>query len=119
MINKAIVAGNLTRDPELRYTGQGTAVLNMTVACNYRVKNGDEWTDKAEYIGVVVWGKRAENLTPYLSKGSPVFAMGRIETRSWEQDGQKRYKTEVIAEEVKFLGKKEEIPQEHTDIEPF
>lgn len=121
MFNKAIIAGNLGRDPEIRYTAQGTAVCNFSVAASHGF--GDK--QKTEWFNVVAWSKTAEACSNYLSKGSPVLVEGHMETQSWEKDGQKRHKTELIAERVQFLGSKSEgqqsapPPQETSDVEPF
>ena len=108
-LNRAQILGNLTRDPEMRYTPNGQAVSNFAVATNRRWKGQDGAADgeATEYHDVVVWGKQAENITPMLKKGEPVFVEGRLQTRSWEgQDGAKRYKTEIVAESVIVLGGK-------------
>ncbi len=108
--NRAIIAGNLTRDPDLRYTVNRRAVLSFTVAVNYRYKNNNgEYQDGADYIPVVVWGPQAESLGKFLKKGSPVLVEGQIRTRSYEaKDGSgKRYVTELIAGNVVMLGSRE------------
>ena len=104
-LNKVFIMGNLTRDPELRYVPSGTAVATFTVAVNrvYTSQAGEK-KQEVSFIKVVVWGRRAEVCGEYLSKGSPVFVEGRLQSRSWEsQDGQKRSATEVIADNVQFL----------------
>lgn len=105
-LNRAQVLGNLTRDPEMRFTPNGQAVSNFTVATNRRWKNQDGTDGEAtEYHDIVVWGKQAENVTPMIKKGDPCLVEGRLQTRNWEgQDGVKRYKTEIIAETVIALG---------------
>lgn len=107
-LNRAQVMGNITKDPEMRFTPNGQAVSNFTVATNRRWKSPDGKDGEAtEYHDVVVWGKQAESVTPMLKKGGPVFVEGRLQTRNWEgQDGVKRYKTEIIAESVIVLGSK-------------
>ena len=107
-LNRAQVLGNMTKDPDMRFTPNGQAVANFTVATNRRWKNQDGTDgDSTEYHDIVVWGKQAENVTPMLQKGAPVFVEGRLQTRSWDgQDGVKRYKTEIIAESVIALGLK-------------
>lgn len=104
-LNRAQVLGNLTRDPEMRFTPNGQAVSSFTVATNRRWKNQDGTDgESTEYHDIVVWGKQAENITPMLKKGNPVFVEGRLQTRSWEgQDGVKRYRTEIVAENVIVL----------------
>jgi single-strand DNA-binding protein len=106
-MNKAIVAGNLGQDPELRSTQGGTSVLNLRLATNERVKRGDQWEDHAEWHSVVVFGKRADALSKFLAKGSQVLIEGKLRTRQWEdRDGNKRYTTEVIADDVQVFGKR-------------
>jgi single-strand DNA-binding protein len=106
-INRAIITGNLTRDPELRSLPSGTAVCSLRVACNTRRKDASgEWVDKPNYFDVTVWGKQGENCAQYLSKGRPVAVDGRLEWREWEaQDGSgKRQAVEIVADSVQFLG---------------
>lgn len=106
-LNKVFIMGNLTRDPELRYIPSGTAVANFTVAVNrvYKDKTGEK-KEEVSFLRVVVWGRMAEICGEYLVKGRPVLVEGRLQSRSWEaQDGQKRSVTEIIAENVQFLGK--------------
>jgi len=106
-LNKALLIGNLTRDPELKYTPNGSAVTNFTVAVNraFTLQTGEK-KEETSFIRVIVWGKRAEVCAEYLSKGSQVFVEGRIQTRNWEaQDGSKRTATEVVALSVQFLGR--------------
>ena len=103
--NKVLLIGNLTRDPELRYVPSGTAVATFTIAVNrvYTSQAGEK-KEEVSFIRIVVWGRRAEVCGEYLSKGSPVFIEGRLQSRSWEgQDGQKRSTTEVVADNVQFL----------------
>lgn len=105
--NRVFLMGNLTRDPELRYTPSGTAVTNLRIAVNrrYRTQSG-EIKEEVAFITVVAWGKQAETCTQFLSKGRPVFVEGRLQMRSWETpDGQKRNVLEVRASRVQFLGK--------------
>ncbi len=104
-LNRAQILGNLTRDPEMRYTPNGQAVSNFAVATNRRWKNQDGSSGEAtEYHDIVVWGKQAENVSPMLKKGQPVYVEGRLQTRSWEgQDGAKRYKTEIVADNIIVL----------------
>lgn len=104
-LNHAQVLGNLTRDGEMRYTPNGQAVLNFSVATNRRWKNKDGSDGEAtEFHNIVVWGKQAENVGPMLKKGEPVLVEGRLQTRSWEgQDSVKRYRTEIIADNVIVL----------------
>ncbi len=101
-LNKAMIIGNLGRDPEMRYTPNGQAVTQFTVAVNrnYRDAN-NEWQEETEWFRVVCWAQLAERTAEYLRKGRKVYVEGRLQTRSWEgQDGQKRYTTELIANTV-------------------
>ena len=106
-MNKVVLIGRLTRDPELRYTSNSnTAVCNFSIAVD-RPLNPNTGTREADFIPVVVWNKQAENVKNYLTKGSQVAVEGRIQTRSYDdQNGQKRYVTEVYANNVEFLGSK-------------
>ncbi len=103
-INKAIIAGNVTRDPELRALPSGIKIASFSVATNRFWKDATtgERKEMAEYHNIVVFGRQAENCAQYVKKGSQVCLEGRIQTRSWEQDGQKKYRTEIIAENVQF-----------------
>ncbi len=104
-LNKVFLIGNLTRDPELRYIPSGSAVATFTVAVNRVFKSqAGEKKEQTSFIRVVVWGRRAEVCGEYLSKGSPVFVEGRLQSRDWEtQDGQKRNTVEVVADNIQFL----------------
>ena len=108
-INRVVLVGNLTRDPELRHTPSGTAVCSLRLAVNTRRKDGatGEWTEKPNYFDVTVWGNQGENCAQYLAKGRPVAIDGRLEWREWEaQDGTKRQAVEIVADSVQFLGGK-------------
>jgi len=105
-VNKAILIGNLGRDPELRYTQSGQPVVNFSIATteNWTDKNGER-QERTEWHRIVVWGKTGENCAQYLSKGRTVYVEGRIQTREWEdREGQKRTTTEINAQNVTFLG---------------
>ena len=105
-MNKVFLIGRLTRDPELRYTGSNTAVATFSLAVNRNFTNANRERE-ADFINIVVWRKQAENVKNYLSQGSQVAIDGRIQTRSYDdQNGQKRYVTEVVADNVEFLGSK-------------
>ena len=133
MFNKVILIGNLTRDPELRYTPQGTSVCNFGIAVNRKYRQGDEMKEEVTFINIVVFGKQADTCGQYLNKGNPVLVEGRLQERRWEtEDGQKRSKHEVVAQTVRFLPRKQSgtnsepmgggdtvPPDETTDIEPF
>jgi single-strand DNA-binding protein len=106
-INRVVLTGNLTRDPELRSTPSGTSVCGLRVACNTRRKDASgQWVDKPNFFDVTVWGAQGENCAQYLSKGRPVAIDGRLEWREWEaKDGSgKRQTVEIIADSVQFLG---------------
>lgn len=105
-LNKVFLIGNLTRDPELRYTANGSAVCQFTLAVNRRYKGRDgDFKEDTCFIRIKVWGKTGENCANYLQKGRSVHVEGRIESRSWEaEDGSKRSAMEVVAENVQFLG---------------
>src|SRR5258707_1053544 len=108
-INRVVLVGNLTRDPELRHTPSGTAVCSLRIAVNTRRKDGatGEWTEKPNYFDITVWGNQGESCAQYLAKGRPVAIDGRLEWREWEaQDGTKRQAVEVVADSVQFLGGK-------------
>lgn len=103
--NKVLLMGNLTRDPELRFTSNGSALTKFGLAVNRKYKAGEEWKEEVCFVDITVWGKQAENCAEYLSKGRPVFVEGRLQFSSWEtDDGQKRNKLEVVAITVQFLG---------------
>ncbi|MFC0300406.1 single-stranded DNA-binding protein [Virgibacillus soli] len=103
MLNRVVLVGRLTRDPDLRYTPSGVAVANFTVACNRPFTN-QQGNREADFINCVIWRKPAENLANYMKKGSLIGVDGRIQTRSFEgQDGKMVYVTEVVAESVQFL----------------
>ena len=106
-LNKVFLIGNLTRDPELRFTPSGTAVANIGIAVNNRYQdNSGNWVDEPNYFTVVAWGRQAELCNEHLRKGSPVLVEGRLQWRSWETpDGQKRSVVEVVANRVQFLNK--------------
>jgi single-strand DNA-binding protein len=103
--NQVILMGNLTRDPELRQTPNGQSVCSFSLALNRSYKAADgSWTEATDYIDVVAWGPLGERVAQYLTKGRPCLVNGRLQSRSWEQDGQKRSKVEVVAQDVTFLG---------------
>ena len=105
MINKAILLGNLCADPEVKPLPSGITVANMRLATNSRRKVGDQWEDVAEFHNVVAFGKTAENIGKYCGKGKQLFIEGRIQTRKWQdKDGRDRYSTEIVADQVRFLG---------------
>ena len=109
-INRVTMTGNLTRDPELRSTANGTSVCSLRIANNTRRKDANgEWTDRAHYFSVTVFGAQGENCARFLSKGRPIALDGRLEWREWQtQEGAKRESVEIVAETVQFLGGREE-----------
>ena len=132
-LNRVVLTGNLTRDPELRTTPNGTSVCKLRVSVNSRRKDSasGEWVDKPNYFDVTVWGAQGENCANYLSKGRPVAVDGRLEWREWEaQDGTKRQATEIIADAVQFLGSRgdngtgngiepqSDVPADTSDFQP-
>jgi single-strand DNA-binding protein len=113
--NQAIVMGNLTRDPELRTTPSGQSVASFAVATNRSWVDGSgERKESAEYHEIVAWGKLGELANQYLSKGRKVMVVGRLQTQSWEKDGVKRQRTEIIANDVNFLDRPGEGSGDHT-----
>ena len=112
-INRVILTGNLTRDPELRSLPSGTSVCNLRVASNTRRKDGStgEWVDKPNYFDVTVWGAQGENCAQYLAKGRPIALDGRLEWREWQdKEGNTRQSIDIIADAVQFLGGREDAP---------
>ena len=105
-INRVVLVGNLTKDPELRHTQSGMAVCSLRLAVNTRRKDETgQWVDKPNYFDITVWGNQGERCAQYLSKGRPVAIDGRLEWREWEtQEGNKRQAVEVVADTVQFLG---------------
>ena len=110
-INRVILTGNLTRDPELKATNSGMSICALRIATNTRKKNNQtgEWEEKPNYVSVTIFGRQGENAAQYLSKGRPVAIDGRLEWREWQsQSGEKREALEVIADNVQFLGGRDE-----------
>ena len=108
-INRVVITGNLTRDPELRSTNSGTPVCGLRIACNTRRKDGSgNWVDKPNYFDVTVWGAQGENASKYLAKGRPVAIDGRLEWREFtDREGNNRQAVEIVADSVQFLGSRE------------
>ena len=108
-INRVVLTGNLTTEPELRSLPSGTSVCKLRVACNTRRKGpGGDWQDKPNYFDVTVWGAQGENCARYLSKGRPVAIDGRLEWREWETEHGKRQAIDIVADSVQFLGGRED-----------
>jgi len=118
MINKVMLLGRLGKEPEVRYTQDGSMVVNFSLATDESYKKDGEKVQKTEWHKIVVFGKLAEICAKYLNKGSLVYVEGKIQTRSWEDKGTKRYITEIVASTMKMLDKKEENPEPETDT-PF
>lgn len=115
--NKVILIGNLTKNPELRYTPNGTPVTSFGLAVNRRFKQGTDLKEEVCYVDIVVFGKQAEHCGQYLSKGNGAIIDGRLQQRRWEtEDGQKRSKHEVVAQTVTFLPKRQETGGEPAQV---
>jgi single-strand DNA-binding protein len=125
MLAEATIIGRLGRDPELRTTPNGTSVCNFSVATDYRYKKGETTESKTFWANISAFGKTAELCAEYLSKGSLCCVIGRLETQKWESDGQKREKTIIVAQTVKFLTSKntsnegDSTQPEDPELEPF
>ncbi len=133
MFNKIILIGNLTRDPEIKYSPQGTSICTFSIAVNHKYRQAEEMKEEVTFINVVVFGKQADACAQYLNKGSSALVEGRLKENRWETDeGQKRSRHEVVAQNVRFLSRKQSAgttstdsagdmsaPEEMTDIEPF
>jgi len=120
MLNKAILIGNLGRDPEINYTPSGMAVCKFSMATTekWKDKGTNEMVSKTEWHNITVFGRLAEICDEYLYKGKQVYIEGRLQTSSWEKDGITRYKTEVVASEMKMLGQKDDKPQATPESAP-
>jgi single-strand DNA-binding protein len=103
-INCVVLVGRLTRDAELMYTSSGFALTKMALAVNRRRKSGDQWIDEGNFFDVTLWGKRGEGLSPYLKKGQQIGVQGQLKQDRWEQDGQKRSRVVIEADNIQLLG---------------
>tara|TARA_B110000495_G_C23040038_1_gene623175 strand:- start:2395 stop:2886 length:492 start_codon:yes stop_codon:yes gene_type:complete len=101
--NRVVIVGNLTRDVELRYTPTGTAVTDIALAINDRVKKNDQWVDEVNFFDVTLWGRTAEVAGEYLSKGSSVLIEGKLKQDRWEQEGKTRSKVKIVGEKMQML----------------
>ncbi len=127
MFNRVILVGYLSRDPELRYTPNGMPVANLGLAVNSRFKQNGEVKEETLFIDIVSFGATAENCNQYLGKGDPVLVEGRLRERRWEYEGQQKRKIEVLANNIRFLPRKDKStseedllpPEEVSDLEPF
>jgi single-strand DNA-binding protein len=133
-INRVVLTGNLTRDPELRSTQSGMSVCSLRVACNTRRKGpSGDWEDKPNFFDVTVWGAQGENCARFLSKGRPVAVDGRLEWREWQDNnGNNRQAIDIVADAVQFLGSRDDtnggggggftprsdVPADTRDFEP-
>lgn len=102
--NKTVLLGNVTRDIEVRFTQGGSAVCDLGLAVNDRVKRGEEWVDEPTFVDITLFGRNAEIAGEYLSKGSQVLVEGRLKLDQWEQDGQRRSKLKVVGEKIVLVG---------------
>lgn len=121
-LNKAMIIGNIGREPELSYLPNGDGVANFSVATNetWTDKNSGEKKQRTEWFNVVAWRRLAETCAEYLSKGQQVYVEGKMQTRSWEKDGQKHYRTELVADQVVFLGQRTTTYEvDGEEVEPF
>lgn len=119
-LNKVMILGRLGQDPEMRYTQNQTPVVNLSVATSeYRKDNVGEKNEFTEWHKIVVFSKQAENCQKYLSKGSQVFIEGKLQTRSWDKDGEKRYSTEIVAQNVQFVGSKSQAKGDAPGLDDF
>jgi len=107
-VNQVVLLGNLTRDPELRQTPAGQEVVNFSLALNRSYKKDDQWLEATDYVDIVVWGTQASKVAQYLKTGSRVLVEGRLQSRSWESEGVKKSKLEVVANDVVFVDGKSE-----------
>jgi single-strand DNA-binding protein len=103
-INMVVLVGRLTRDPEMRYTSTGLALCRFSLAVNRKKRSGDNWVDEVSFVDISIWGRQAEALNNYLNKGKQVAVQGELRQSRWEQDGQKRSRIEVVANNVQLLG---------------
>lgn len=118
-LNSVTLLGNLTKDPELRTTPNGMSVCSFSLALNRSYKVNDQWTEAVDYIDVVVWNKLAEAVSGNVTKGNPILVNGRLQSRNFESQGQKRNKVEVVAQDIIFLQKASELnsmPHEKKEV---
>lgn len=124
-INTATLIGHLTRDEEVKYTSGGMAIGNLSLAINRKVKKGQEWIDEANYFDVVVFGKQAENLKQYLTKGKQIGVTGFLKQERWQdQNGQNRSRVTIVANDIQLLGGKDggqrnDYQEDYSDENPF
>ena len=111
-LNKVTLMGNITRDIDLRYSLSKKAFAQFIVACNYSKKVGDNYETAADFISCVAWGKLAETIAKYFSKGSPIYLEGKMKVETYDKNGEKKYKTNVLVDNIRFIG------ETRKDIEP-
>jgi single-strand DNA-binding protein len=120
-VNKVILVGNVGKDPEVRYLEKNVAVARFPLATTergYTMQNGTQVPDRTEWHNIVAWRGLAEIVEKYVKKGSQLYIEGKIQTRSWEKDGIKRYTTEIYAENIQLLGKRSDLPEEPSQAVP-
>lgn len=106
-VNRVCVLGNVGKQPDIRHTPSGTAMASFSIACNEKFKDkGGEWQERTEWVNIKAWSKLAEVVEKYVDKGKQIYVEGRLNTESWEKDGQKHYKTVVVASDIVLLGGK-------------
>lgn len=114
-INSVFLVGNLTRDPELRVTASGNGVLSLNICVNQSRKNAEgQWEDYPNYFFLTMFGKRAESLSTWLHKGSKVAVQGHLNQNTWEKDGQKQSRTDIIVDQIELMSKKESYTEAET-----
>jgi single-strand DNA-binding protein len=120
MVNKVILIGNLGKDPETKYTPNGASVSTFSIACaeHYKDKEGNK-KEKTEWVSIIAWNKLSELVSQYLRKGSKVYIEGKLATQSWERGGQKHYKTQVVAQIIKFLSPQQKSNQQDNSQQSF
>lgn len=109
-INEVKLMGNITQDPDLRFTPNGSAVLNFSMATNRSYKMGEEWKEEATFHNIVVWANLAQQLSTRIKKGTRIYVSGRLQVRTWESEGRKNYKTEIVADNAILIDRYEKGP---------
>jgi single-strand DNA-binding protein len=118
-INVVVLGGNLTRDPELRYTPSGTAICEFTIANSKKYKQNDEWQEKTGFYNCICWGKRGEIVNEYFEKGRPILVKGELEFQQWEtKDGDKRSTVKINVQDFDFVGGKQDAETSNTTAPP-
>lgn len=117
-LNKSVLIARLTKDAELKYMSSGSAKLEFSVAFTTSKKNGNEWVDESNFVnGLTLWGKTAENLTPYMKKGALIGIEGHLKMDSWEQEGQRRTALKLVVDNVQLLGGRKEGGQQSAPVQ--